>query len=209
VRQNEQCLKCKSLERHSLLACFLKEKTNLLQNKGALSFLYFAPERFFYNLFTGLPHIRYVGCDYFPNLYNYVGKAAVQFADITRLPFEDKRFDAIICVHVLEHIPDNKKTMQEILRVLKPGGWAVLQVPLDYSREKTYEDWSIVSEADREKAFGQKDHVRWYGRDYTHRLQATEFRVKVLDIKATKEAALTVRYGFEHDTIIYQCSRPV
>jgi ubiquinone/menaquinone biosynthesis C-methylase UbiE len=96
-------------------------------------------------------------------------------ADILDLPFEDESFDIVFCNHVLEHIVDDKKAMSELFRVMKKGGWGILQVPMKNSLEKTYEDFTITDPKEKQKHFGQYDHVRWYGMDYFERLQSVGF----------------------------------
>jgi ubiquinone/menaquinone biosynthesis C-methylase UbiE len=98
-------------------------------------------------------------------------------ADMTEIPYADSSFDFIICNHVLEHIPDDGLAMRELRRVLKSSGWAVLQVPIDYALETTYEDFAINTSEGRAKAFGRHDHVRWYGRDYKSKLENEGFKV--------------------------------
>lgn len=98
--------------------------------------------------------------------------------------------------------------MGEFLRVLKPGGWAILQCPIDYSLEETYEDASITDPLEREKAFGQDDHVRLYGRDYGKRLQKGGF--EVTEDKFAKELGdLATRYCIQKEEIIYFCRKPL
>ncbi len=84
-------------------------------------------------------------------------------------PFEDNTFDIILCSHVLEHIPEDRKAMQELFRTLKPGGFALPQVPISYRLEHTIEDFSIQDPHLREITFGQEDHCRLYGKDYIDR----------------------------------------
>jgi ubiquinone/menaquinone biosynthesis C-methylase UbiE len=91
--------------------------------------------------------------------------------DIVELPFKTDCFDAIICNHVLEHVVDDRTAMKELYRILKPGGWAVVQSPLDVNRNETFEDFNVVLPQDRERLFGQFDHVRIYGLDYRGRLE--------------------------------------
>ena len=88
--------------------------------------------------------------------------------DITDIPYADGSFDVILCSHVLEHIPDDRRAMRELRRVLAPRGWALLQVPIDHQRAVTFEDPSVTDPAERARLFGQHDHVRWYGRDTAH-----------------------------------------
>lgn len=102
-------------------------------------------------------------------------------ADICDLPFQDNEFDFIICNHVLEHIPNDTKAMQEIYRVLAPDGTAILQVPYKADLEKTFEDDSITDPKERARIFGQYDHVRVYGMDYFTKLESIGFKVEAVD----------------------------
>ena len=175
-RANALCPRCGSLERHRLLWNYLKSKTNLFKNNIRL--LHVAPESLFYTIFSTYPTIEYVPCARFGEGYTDVYPAGTYDKDITDLKDADDTYDVILCSHVLEHIPDDGQAMRELRRVLKPDGWAVLQVPLDSSRATTYEDFSITDPKEREKAFGQHDHVRVYGNDYEDRLVRAGFQVK-------------------------------
>ena len=102
-------------------------------------------------------------------------------ADICDLPFKDNSFDVVFCNHVLEHITDDKKAMQELFRVMKKGGFGIFQIPQDMSREKTFEDNSIIDKKERTEIFGQYDHVRVYGKDYFNKLRSVGFKVEEID----------------------------
>lgn len=102
-------------------------------------------------------------------------------ADICDLPFKDNEFNFIICNHVLEHIPNDTKAMQEIFRILAPGGTAILQVPYKADLEITFEDDSITDPKERARIFGQYDHVRVYGMDYFTKLETIGFKVEAVD----------------------------
>ena len=102
-------------------------------------------------------------------------------ADICNLPFEENTFDVIFCNHVLEHIPDDTKAMQEMFRILKPGGYGIFQIPQDLNRAVTFEDDSITDKKERAKIFGQYDHVRVYGLDYFDKLRSVGFKVDEID----------------------------
>lgn len=125
--------------------------------------------------------------------------------DITRIQFEDNTFDVILCSHVLEHVLDDQTAMSELFRVLKPGGWAILQSPIDFKRDKTFEDPDIVLPDDREKAFGLPDHVRIYGRDYEDRLKNVGFSVKMDDYVRTLGIDMVKKYGLPEDEEICFC----
>ncbi|OIQ41331.1 MAG: SAM-dependent methyltransferase [Bacteroidetes bacterium MedPE-SWsnd-G1] len=161
-----------SLERHRLLWMYLKNETDFFTSKKSL--LHFAPEQAFYKRFKKMKNLEYTTTDLHSPL------ADVK-ADICDLPFEDNSYDVIFCNHVLEHIPDDTKAMQELFRVLKKGGMAILQIPQDLSRELTFEDDSITDKKERAKIFGQYDHVRIYGRDYFDKLRNIGFKVEEID----------------------------
>ena len=161
-----------SLERHRLLWLYLKNETNFFSKH--LKVLHFAPEQAFYKRFKKLENLDYTTTDLNSPL------ADVK-ADICNLPFEDNSYDVILCNHVLEHIPDDTKAMQELYRVLKPNGWGIFQIPQDLSRETTFEDNSITDKKERAKIFGQYDHVRVYGRDYFDKLESVGFKVEAID----------------------------
>ena len=100
-------------------------------------------------------------------------------ADLTALPFTSQ-FDLVLCSHVLEHIPDDHKALREMRRVLRPGGIAVMQHPIDRGREKTFEDWAITTPEERDRIFFQSDHVRIYGRDIEDRIRNAGFAVQMV-----------------------------
>lgn len=168
-RPNALCPGCGSLERHRLLwvaLCNLRDK-DLIKQEARL--LHVAPEPCLAEKFKR----EY---DYFS--IDLDGKKAMMAMDITALTFENESFDAIICNHVLEHIPDDRKAMKELYRVLKPGGWASIQVPV--KGDVTQEDLSVTDPKERMRLYGQEDHVRHYGRDFYDRLNEAGFGVLVI-----------------------------
>jgi SAM-dependent methyltransferase len=206
-RKNARCLACDSLERHRLIWKFIDEKKCILGKNTRSRLMHFGPEKAFYDIFSEQCNIEYVPCDFVPEQYKYNGKVGLIKVDITDIPFEDDYFDVILCTHVLEHIPDDIKAMSELRRVMKPGGWGIFQVPIDYSREKTYEDFSITSRRGRKKAFGRGDHMRWYGRDYKDRLSSVGFKVTEDDyVKHFSPDELT-RFGLISTELIYYCEK--
>lgn len=185
-----------SLERHRLLWLYLKNETDFFTKKHKV--LHFAPEQAFYKRFRKMKNLDYTTTDLESPL------ADVK-ADICNLPFEDNEFDVILCNHVLEHIPNDTKAMQELFRVLKPKGMAILQIPQDLSREHTFEDDSITDRKERATIFGQYDHVRIYGRDYFNKLRTIGFDVKETDYTTVLSESDISKYCLAKDEIIPIC----
>jgi len=187
-----------SLERHRLLWLYLQNETDFFTSKEKKKVLHFAPEQEFYKRFKKQTNIDYTTTDLLSPL------ADVK-ADICNLPFEDNSYDIIFCNHVLEHIPDDTKAMQELYRVLKLGGMGIFQIPQDLSRATTFSDDSIVDQKERAKIFGQYDHVRVYGRDYFDKLRSIGFKVVEEDYTNKISADLVEKYCLAKGEIIPIC----
>ena len=155
-----------SLERHRQMWLYLQNETDFFTKNYKV--LHIAPEQEFLRKFKKMKNLDYISADLFSPIVDVK-------ADILDLPFENESFDIIFCNHVLEHIEDDRKAMSEIFRVMKKGGWGIVQVPMKNSLEKTYEDFTIKDPKERQKHFGQYDHVRWYGMDYFDRLESVGF----------------------------------
>jgi ubiquinone/menaquinone biosynthesis C-methylase UbiE len=125
--------------------------------------------------------------------------------DITNINYPDQSFDVIYCCHVLEHVKDDKLAMKEFHRILKRNGWAILLVP-PITTGKTFEDPSIVDPEARLMAFGQKDHVRRYGKDYVDRLREAGFKVEVTEVNDLVEKDEAILMGLTRSSgEIYYC----
>lgn len=185
-----------SLERHRLLWLYLKKETDFFTSNKKV--LHFAPEQAFHKRFRQLKNLDYTTTDLLSPL------ADVK-ADICNLPFKDNSYDVILCNHVLEHIPDDTKAMQELYRVLKPNGMAILQIPQDLSRADTFEDNTITDKKERAEIFGQYDHVRIYGRDYFDKLRSIGFKVDEVDYTAQLSSEEIDKYRLAKGEIIPVC----
>lgn len=187
-----------SLERHRLLWLYLQNETDFFTSTKIKKLLHFAPEQAFYKIFRNQKNLEYTTTDLLSPL------ADVK-ADICNLPFKDETYDIIFCNHVLEHIPDDTKAMTEIFRVLKTGGMAILQVPLDNNRSHTFMDDSIIDQKQRAAIFGQYDHVRIYGKDYFDKLRSAGFEVAEIDYSRQIAPELVEKYCLSKGEILPVC----
>ena len=189
---------CGSLERHRLMILYMKGKSDLFDGREK-TMLHVAPETQLGRIFEGIPHLEYVSADLSSP------KAMVKM-DITDIHYPDESFDVIYRSHVLEHVGDDRKALNELYRVLRAGGWAILQIPTP-TGPVTLEDPTVTSPEDRERLFGQHDHLRRYGLDYRDRLEEAGFRVTVDDFVRTLDDATVMRCGLDRDESVYFCAR--
>ncbi|MDX2212389.1 MAG: glycosyltransferase [Oculatellaceae cyanobacterium bins.114] len=197
--RNVTCPHCASQPRHRALKLYLAERTNLYRD--SLKVLHFAPESFLRGAIANLPNLDYITTDLMDPSVD------INF-DITQIPYDDNSFDVIFCSHVLEHVPNDRAAMQELFRILKPGGWAFLQVPIDIYREQSFDDPTITDPEERRRLYWQEDHVRLYGLDYKARLEQAGFTVKVEDYAKQLDPALVEKYGLDLSENLYFGVKP-
>jgi SAM-dependent methyltransferase len=195
-RRSARYPNCNAKERHRLYYLYL---LNIIPKNKRLRVLHFAPEEILTNLFVSYEKIEYLSVDVDP-------KKAMRKEDITNLSFNKNSFDIIFCSHVLEHVEDDIEAMRELYRVLKPKGFAILQVPIQNKKKETYEDPSVKLPREREKIFGQVDHVRIYGRDYVNRLKKAGFQANVKSPTDSFSNREIKRFGLKKE-FIYQCTK--
>jgi SAM-dependent methyltransferase len=193
------CWSCGSYPRHRALWRWLVTESRLIDHTPSL--LHFAPERSLRRKFEALRVLRYETAD-IRRL-----RANLQI-DIMDIALPDGSFDAILCSHVLEHVPDDARAMRECHRVLRPGGWMVVMVPIDYDRLETHEDPTVVDPRDREREFWQDDHVRLYALDIVDRLVAAGFDVERIRYTARLNAFERERFGLSRGDDIFLCRKP-
>jgi hypothetical protein len=197
-RATRVCPRCGAQERHRALWLWMRERTDLFVR--AISILHWAPEYALQRSLSELPNAAYVSAD-------LEGHEAMQHMDITDVPFKDDAFDLIVCVHVLEHVPDDRRAMREMLRVLRPGGMALLLVPI-VLEQPTLEDPSIRTPEERKRHYWQADHVRLYGGDFRDRLAEEGFVVEVDEWIRSLDQATLDRFGLFPLEDIYVCRKP-
>lgn len=198
-RENALCPSCLSLERHRLMALYMKRKTNFYT--ANLKVLHVAPEYCFIDRFEQMKNLDYITAD----IESPLAKVKM---DIHQIPFPENSFDVAICNHVMEHVDDYILAMSELHRVLKPGGWALIQSPQDMKYEVTYEDPTITDPKEREIHFLQNDHLRLFGRNYGRELEKGGFKVTedrfVMDELSKAEVH---RYSLPGEEIVYFCQK--
>lgn len=198
ARDRGYCPRCNAKARHRRIWLFLEQHTNLFTEH--LSLLHIAPHYSLARRFVTLSNLAYVSADLEPRPC-----VNVQL-DVTAVALPDNTFDAAICVHVLEHVQHDGRAMQELYRVLKPGGWALVSVPIRLD-QPTYEDPAITTPEERRAAFGEAGHVRFYGYDLRDRLESCGFRVQLYPA-ANVDHATRDRYGLLNDENIFLCTKP-
>ncbi len=188
------CPYCLSRPRHRTAYRFFHERTDLFDGRPK-RMLHVAPEAALAPKFREIPGLDYLSGDLNP-------AAAMVQMDITDIRYPDNSFDVIYCSHVLEHVPDDRRAMRELARVLKPGGWAVLAVPLREHALATFEDPTITDPQNRDRFFGQWDHVRWYSAsDFRRRLEEAGFTVTVDRFAEQFSDELVSRHGLSREAM--------
>ena len=194
-RSNALCPSCQSLERHRLIWLYMMEKTDFFSTR--LNVLHIAPESCFVKRFEKQHQDGYVTAD----IESPLAKVKM---DIHRIPFPENHFDVVLCNHVLEHVQDDMQALREINRVLRPSGWAILQVPFfNPVPALTLEDSSVTSPREREKLYGQADHVRKYGKDYLQRISRAGLLAEANTFGQSLTAARAARHGVVREEVIF------
>lgn len=201
-RPNMACPLCGATDRERLVYLFLRRRPQLLA--GLMRLMHLAPEPKLEESFRSRPNIEYLTADLMdPNVDVNL--------DLTAIPYGEATFDAVIANHIMEHIPDDAQAMREVFRVLKPGGWAILQVPISLKLAFTDEDPSVTDPAERERRFGQHDHVRIYTAiDYTTRLARAGFEVERFNWEAHAYdfGGAANRYGLLRKETLFFARKP-
>lgn len=197
---DEVCPRCLSNSRERLLFLYLRTRPDFFSEPKHV--LHIAPEPNLGKILRQNKNIKYITADlYEPNVMTRV--------DVMQMPFSDHSFDVVICNHVLEHVSNDKRAMSELYRILRPGGWAVLQVPVALALETTIEDPTATTDLRRIDLFGQRDHVRLYAQgDYVERLKSIGFTVVVEQFALSLMAADVPRYALTPEEVIFVAFKP-
>jgi SAM-dependent methyltransferase len=195
TRQNALSPSTLSLERHRALWVYMKESTDFFSSQARM--LHLAPEYCYIKKFSKLMSLEYVTGD-------LDSPWADHHFDVHSIPFEDSSFDILMANHLMEHVDDDRKVLKEFYRVLKPGGWGILQVPIDWNNPETEEDRSITDPLELERLYWQSDHLRLYGHeDYPRRLKEAGFEVEVVDMKKHLGESRYTKYCLGEERWVY------
>lgn len=197
-RENALCPNCLALERHRLMYLYLKTKTNFFTANHKV--LHVAPEYCFIDRFEKLSNLDYLTAD----IESPLAKVRM---DIEKIQYPDNSFDVIFCNHVLEHVEHFDVATKELFRVLKPGGFAIMQSPQDMKLPHTIEDPTITDPRERERVFLQSDHLRLFGQDYGLELQKAGFTVLEDDFVKTLPSDVSRRFALPLEEIVYFCTK--
>jgi len=200
VRQNAACPYCGSLERTRTLLFYIEKETDLLNNK--LKLLHFAPEWCLIPIFKRTENLEYYTADINPNY------ADLQ-VDITNIPFADATFDYVICSHVLGHVPDEKKAAEEMCRVLKPDGVALILTIINPDNAHTFETTEANTPEKRLQYYSESDLLRLHGRDFDERLKSGGFQVETIDYRKKMSEEIRKKYalGDGKRELIFRCTK--
>lgn len=193
------CPRCNAKARHRRIWRYLEDNTDIMA--ANLRLLDIAPWSSFVRVFRDLPNIEYVGVDLLP-----AGPQISVRGDLVSLPCKSACFDRVLCVHVLEHVEDDRRAIEELYRVLKPGGVAIVSVPIRLDRP-TFEDPSITDPERRKYHFGERSHLRFYGADFPERLGMAGFHVSCHLAGQVSDEDVK-RYGLRRDEHIFSCVKP-
>lgn len=177
-READRCPVCHGADRTRMMMTYLARHAGV--GAKPVRLLHVAPDFGLYLWLRRQPGLAYTGTDLDASRYRHI--EGIRTADLTRLPFPDASFDAIVCSHVLEHVPDDAKAFAELARVLAPGGHALLLTPFALDGRGTDEDPAIHDAAEQDRRFGQWDHVRIYDReDFLARMRTAGFEATLWD----------------------------
>ena len=197
TRHRGYCPRCNAKARHRRDWLLLQQKTNLFRDD--LRLLHVSPKYSLLRQLKRMENVRYTAADLYPRPHMDIQM------NLAAVPYRSETFDALICIHVLEHVKDDRHAIQELYRMLKPGGWAFVSVPIRFD-QPTYEDPTITTPEGRRQAFGERSHHRIYGHDLAERLAGFGFEIQVFVGKDIDPQTMD-RYGLLDDENVFLCKK--
>lgn len=197
-RQNAACPYCNSTERIRLLLYYLENETSIFQENRKI--LHFAPERMIEKKIKKTNNKNYITADINP-------ANADQIIDITNIPFEENSFDFVICSHVLGHVHNEPKAIDEMYRVLKPRGTALILTLIDRNNQLTYENPLVKNAEEKLEHYTEPDLERLHGLDFKQRLQRGGIIIKGIDYSLyfDEEDKIKFSLGNKDRELIFKC----
>ena len=200
-RDNFGCPYCPSYDRERHLFLFF-DKIGFWGKISHSAVLHFAPEFNLSKEIESLAPLKYIKCDFAPPNEDVIK------VDATNIPYEDNSFDIIICNHVLEHIPHYLRALQEIYRVLKTDGIAILQTPYSKVLKKNFEDENINTDDQRLFFYGEKDHFRIFGEEnFFSDIKSVGFHLNVIKHKELFDEQTSLYYGVSSEEDLIQVKK--
>jgi SAM-dependent methyltransferase len=191
------CPSCDASDRERLYALYLDRVLRSPGGQRRCRVVEFAPSFGLPRKLRSYPFVDYRSADLYRNNVD-------DRVDVTDMhAYADASVDIVLCSHVLEHVPDDRRAMRELHRILRGDGFGIVMVPLVHGVDETHEDAAVDTPALRWKYFGSDDHVRQYGkRDFVDRLGAAGFTVEQLGIGFFGAEAFR-RAGIAADSVLY------
>ena len=195
------CPSCDSYDRERLTALYLERAFAAFDSGRRYRLIEFAPAHALHRTVKRYPFVEYRSAD-------LVSRVVDDRVDITNCPYADGSVDVFLCSHVLEHIEDDRKAMRELHRILAPGGFGIVLVPLFPGIDETHEDPKLDTLELRWKYFGGGDHMRQYGkRDFVDRLAAAGFMVDQLGVDYFGKEVFRTN-GIAENSVLYVLRKP-
>lgn len=203
-REPMLCPRCRSNDRDRFFWFYLEKYPDTL--KPGIKLLHVSPETIYYKRFNQIPNVDYVAGDKFILQFGATYPKGTVYLDITDMPeYADNTFDFIFCSHVLEYIKEDHKALKELYRVLKPGGKAVISVPIRFGHYETIEDPSVTDPKEQERLYGDVGHLRYYGEDYMERVKAAGFKTAFTPVADFISAEMIEKAVIKPKDVVHLC----
>lgn len=201
--EHYSCPNCGASDRDRLIACYLGEMLSQRAGDEQIRLLDIAPS---YPLSEFIKRFR--------NVTHHTADLSMDgvdlAVDISNMPeVMSDSYDILICSHVLEHIYDDRKALSELYRVIKPGGWGIIMVPIILPLDNIDEDPKVTDPSERWRRFGQDDHVRLYNKSgFMERVEEAGFTLYQLGKDYFGETYFS-KYGITSQSILYLAEKKV
>lgn len=204
-REPMLCPRCRSNDRDRFFWLYLEKNPGLLF--PGMKILHIAPEAVYYKRFRKIPGVQYVAGDKFILQFKNTYPKGTVYVDLLDIPFESNAFDFIYCSHVLEYIKDDAKALSEMYRVLKPGGHAIISVPINFGHAHTEEDETITDPKEQERLYGDTGHIRYYGEDYAERVRQARFQTLFEPVRDFITPEMIRKCAIKPQDVVHLCKK--